>query len=224
MIYLVEDDSSIREIVIYALTAQGFQARGFGRPEQFWEAMEQERPALVILDIMLPGEDGLHILSRLRGSAVTKRLPVIMLTAKSTEYDKVVGLDAGADDYIAKPFGMMELLSRVKALLRRAEDAGEEEFRVGGLYLCPAKHIVKLDGKPLTLTLKEFELLCLFMEHPGVVFSRAQLLDKVWGYAFDGESRTVDVHIRTLRQKLGDSGALIETVRGMGYKMGDGVR
>lgn len=224
MIYLVEDDSSIREIVIYALTAQGFEARGFERPELFWRAMEGERPSLVILDIMLPGEDGLHILAKLRGSAATKRLPVILLTAKGTEYDKVVGLDMGADDYIPKPFGMMELLARVKALLRRAEDAGEAEYRAGELYLCPAKHIVKLGGRPVALTLKEFELLCLFMENPGVVFSRAQLLDKVWGYEFDGESRTVDVHIRTLRQKLGECGALIETVRGMGYKMGDGVR
>jgi two-component system alkaline phosphatase synthesis response regulator PhoP len=223
MIYLVEDDSSIREIVIYALTAQGYEARGFEHPEQFWKAMEGEHPSLVILDIMLPGEDGLHILSRLRGSASTKRLPIIMLTAKGTEYDKVVGLDLGADDYIPKPFGMMELLARVKALLRRSEDAGEADYRIGELYLCPAKHIVKLGGSPIILTLKEFELLCLFMENPGVVFSRAQLLDKVWGYEFDGESRTVDVHIRTLRQKLGESGALIETVRGMGYKMGDGI-
>ena len=222
MIYFLEDDTSIREFVIYTLNSQGLEAQGFERPSAFWAALEQRLPSLVLLDIMLPEEDGLSVLKRLRSASSTRRIPIIMLTAKSTEFDKVVGLDSGADDYIPKPFGMMELLARIKALLRRTEDAPAElEYMLGGLYVCPAKHIVRVDGQPVTLTLKEFELLCMLLENSGIVLTRAQLLDRIWGYAFDGESRTVDVHVRTLRQKLGPCGSLIQTVRGIGYKIGE---
>lgn len=223
MIYLVEDDNSIRELVLYTLNSSALEAEGFDRPSAFWAAMERRRPDLVILDIMLPEEDGLSILRRLRESG--RELPVMMLTAKGTEFDKVVGLDSGADDYLAKPFGMMELMARVKALLRRAA-RGEEpggRYQVGRLALDAARHTVKVDGEAVTLTLKEFELLQLLLEHPGMVFSRDQLLNRVWGYAFDGENRTVDVHIRTLRQKLGPCGDYIETVRGVGYKIGGDI-
>ncbi len=172
---------------------------------------------------MLPEEDGISILKKLRSKSDTKDLPVIMLTAKGTEYDKVVGLDSGADDYVAKPFGTMELISRIKALLRRADRRDlHTEYRRGALYLCPAKHIIRVDGRDITLTLKEFELLCLLFENEGIVLTRDEILTKVWGYEFDGESRTVDVHIRTLRAKLGDAGKCIETVRGLGYKIGGG--
>ena len=222
MIYLLEDDESIRKLVVYALESQGFEALGYETPERFWTAMEQAVPDLVLLDIMLPDEDGISILRRLRESASTTHLPVIMLTAKNTEYDRVEGLDAGADDYISKPFGMMELIARVKALLRRAEGVDKDkEYTVGSLHVAPTKHKARVNGKELTLTLKEFELLTLFVENQGIVFTRDQILTKIWGYAFDGESRTVDVHIRSLRQKLGDAGNLIETVRGIGYKLGE---
>lgn len=221
MIYLLEDDDSIRDFVIYSLNSQGMEARGFGLPSAFWAAVEESVPALVLLDIMLPEEDGLSVLKRLRSATATRRVPIIMLTAKSTEFDKVVGLDSGADDYIPKPFGMMELLARIKALLRRTEEEHvERDYSLGGLYVCPVKHIVRVDGQNVTLTLKEFELLCMLLENSGIVLTRAQLLDRIWGYAFDGESRTVDVHVRTLRQKLGACGALIQTVRGIGYKIG----
>ena len=223
MIYLVEDDNSIRELVLYTLNSSGLEAEGFDRPSAFWPAMERQKPELVILDIMLPEEDGLSILKRLRET--DKRLPVMMLTAKSTEYDKVVGLDAGADDYLAKPFGMMELMARVKALLRRSASQEEPagQYTLGRLALNTAQHTVKVGGESVTLTLKEFELLQLLLEHRGMVFSRDQLLNRVWGYAFDGENRTVDVHIRTLRQKLGPCGDYIETVRGVGYKIGGDI-
>ena len=222
MIYLIEDDASIRELVVYTLNSQGLDTKGFESPSEFWKAMDNRVPDLVLLDIMLPDEDGLHILKRLRSSAATKQLSVMMLTAKGTEYDKVIGLDSGADDYLPKPFGMMELIARVKALLRRtAAKETEPEYVNGDLRVCPSKHIVQVAGKNVDLTLKEFELLCLFMENQGVVFNRAQLIDRIWGYEFDGETRTVDVHIRTLRQKLGDCGHLIQTVRGIGYKIGD---
>ena len=221
MIYLVEDDNSIRELVTYTLNSQGLEAEGFARPSEFWEAMGRQQPDLVMLDIMLPEEDGMEILKKLRAASATRRLPVMMLTAKNSEYDTVLGLDSGADDYIAKPFRMMELLSRIRALLRRTQkQADYEEYRVEELYVCPAKHIITVAGEAVSLTLKEYELLCLLMQNQGAVFTRAQLLDRVWGYSFDGESRTVDVHIRTLRQKLGVCGHLIETVRGIGYKMG----
>lgn len=221
MIYLVEDDDSIRALVTYTLQSQGIQSEGFARPSDFWDAMRRSKPSLILLDIMLPEEDGLTILKKIRNGADTKRIPVIMLTAKGSEYDTVLGLDSGADDYIPKPFRMMELLSRIRALLRRSDDSQTvPEYRVGGLYVCPSRHVVQVDGQDVSLTLKEFEVLCLLLAEQGTVFTRGQLLDKIWGYSFDGESRTVDVHIRTLRQKLGEAGGCIETVRGVGYKIG----
>lgn len=223
MIYIVEDDQSIREMVLYALNHSELSARGFGRPQEFWEAMEEKLPTMVLLDIMLPEEDGLQILQKLRTAPETQSLPVMMLTAKSAEYDKVIGLEAGADDYMTKPFGVMELVARVKALLRRTggkEKKSGTELSYRDLEVSRSRHQVTAQGKPVTLTLKEFDLLCLLMEHLGVVMTRDQLLNQVWGYSFDGESRTVDVHVRTLRQKLGECGSYIETVRGVGYKMG----
>ena len=221
MIYLVEDDENIRELVIYTLNSQGLEAEGFSRPSQFWKAMEVTTPSLVLLDIMLPEEDGLSILKKLRSSQETGKLPVIMLTAKGSEYDTVMGLDSGADDYIPKPFRMMELISRVRALLRRTEGQKKpQEYILGELTVSPARHVVRVDGKEVTLTLKEFELLCLLLSKQETVFSRSQLLDRIWGYEFDGESRTIDVHVRTLRQKLGSAGKYIKTVRGIGYKIG----
>ena len=219
MIYLLEDDDSIRDLVMYTLGSQGLEARGFGRPSLFWEAMGETLPSLVLLDIMLPEEDGVSILKKLRASANTARLPIIMLTAKGTEYDKVLGLDAGADDYVAKPFGMMELLSRIRALLRRTE-ATDGVYRCGILAVDPGRHTVTVNGGDVALTQKEFEVLCLLLKNRGQVLSRERLIEDVWGYAFTGESRTVDVHVRTLRQKLGEAGAYVETVRGYGYKIG----
>ncbi len=223
MIYLVEDDDSIRELVIYTLRSTGMEAKGFGLPSEFWRTMEQQLPELVLLDIMLPEEDGLEILRKIRSKRETETLPVIMLTAKGTEYDQVVGLDNGADDYVAKPFGMMALVARIKAVLRRTEKPTEEKvLRLGELSVNPTRHVVQANGEIVNLTLKEFELLCLLLDNPGVVFTRDQLLNQIWGYSFDGESRTVDVHVRHLRQKLGDCGKYIETVRGIGYRSGDG--
>lgn len=222
MIYLVEDDESIRELVVYTLNSQGMEAEGFEVPSAFWTAVDKRVPDLVLLDIMLPEEDGLEILKKLRKRRDTRQLPIAMLTAKGSEYDTVKGLDSGADDYIPKPFRMMELVSRVKALLRRAGHTEEEEqdYVLGCLTVSRKRHQVKVDGEEIILTLKEFEMLLLLISNPEIVFTRAQLLDKIWGYQFDGESRTVDVHIRTLRQKLGKAGQFIETVRGMGYKIG----
>ena len=221
MIYLVEDDASIRELVVYALNNSGFEAHGFDTPSAFWSAMAKEVPTMVLLDIMLPEEDGLQILKKLRADPRTQRIPVIMLTAKGSEYDKVIGLEAGADDYIPKPFGMMELIARVKALLRRASDApAPETYQVGRLTVCPQRHLVEVDGAAVTLTLKEYELLCMLLKNRNMVLTRDRLLNQIWGYSFDGENRTVDVHIRTLRQKLGPAGDLIETVRGVGYRIG----
>ena len=222
MIYFLEDDNSIRELVVYTLNTTGYDAQGFSRPREFWAAMEQARPDLILLDIMLPEEDGLQILRKLRASPATKKLPVMMLTAKGSEYDKVLGLDNGADDYVAKPFGMMELVARIRALLRRTggpEEAGEREFTREGLSVSPTRHVVRVNGQEVALTLKEFELLCYLLENDGVVLTRDKILAKIWGYDFDGETRTVDVHVRTLRQKLGECGKLIETVRGVGYKI-----
>ena len=221
MIYLVEDDDSIRELVLYTLHTTGFEAEGFRNAADFWQALEKELPQLVLLDIMLPDEDGLHILKRLRAGAETADLPVMMLTAKSSEYDRVVGLDSGADDYMPKPFGMMELVSRVRALLRRAAKPAAEDklFTAGSLAVEVKRRAVTVDGEPVILTYKEFELLCYLLENRGVVLSRDQILTKIWDYNYSGETRTVDVHIRTLRQKLGDAGALIETVRGVGYRL-----
>lgn len=221
MIYLVEDDDSIRELVLYTLHTTGFEAEGFRNAADFWQALEKELPQLVLLDIMLPDEDGLHILKRLRAGAETADLPVMMLTAKSSEYDRVVGLDSGADDYLPKPFGMMELVSCVRALLRRAAKPAAEDklFTAGSLAVDVKRRAVTVDGEPVILTYKEFELLCYLLENRGVVLSRDQILTKIWDYNYSGETRTVDVHIRTLRQKLGNAGALIETVRGVGYRL-----
>ena len=221
MIYLVEDDESIRELVVYTLKSQGMDAKGFERPSLFWKELEKEAPALILLDIMLPEEDGISILGKLRKKSATRDLPIIMMTAKGTEYDKVLGLDSGADDYITKPFGMMELVSRVKAVLRRSSrNEKKDEIVVGQLKIYPNKHKVKSCGNEVTLTNKEFKLLCLLVESKGNVLNRDQLLTNIWGYDFDGETRTVDVHIRSLRQKLGECGKLIETVRGIGYRIG----
>ena len=218
MIYLLEDDDSIRDLVIYTLNSQGMEARGFERPSAFWEAVREELPSLALLDIMLPEEDGISVLKKLRKDGRTARLPIILLTAKGTEYDKVLGLDAGADDYIAKPFGMMELLSRIRALARRTSEK-PSTYQCGCLCVDEGRHTVTVEGHETVLTQKEFELLCLLLQNRGQVFSRERLIEQVWGYAFTGETRTVDVHIRTLRQKLGPAGAYIQTVRGYGYKI-----
>ena len=221
MIYLLEDDTNIRNFVVYALNNSGLEAEGFELPSRFWAAMENKKPSMAILDIMLPEEDGLSVLRKLRESSETKDLPIIMLTAKSTEYDKVVGLDGGADDYVTKPFGTMELMARVKALLRRAEPVSDgKEYSIGPLLLNPDKHIIRVDGQDVALTLKEFQLLCYLIRNKGNVMTRDRILQEIWGYEFDGENRTVDVHIRTLRSKLGKAGDLIETVRGIGYRIG----
>lgn len=221
MIYLVEDDSNIRELVVYTLNQSGMEARGFGLPADFWAARREAIPDLVVLDIMLPQEDGLSILQKLRSSAATKKLPVIMLTAKNTEYDRVVGLDSGADDFISKPFGMMELVARVRAVLRRTEqDQTTGDYQVGELFVSPQRHVVKVGEKDVALTNKEFELLCLLLEHQGMAMTRDAIMDGVWGQEFSRENRTLDVHVRTLRTKLGQAGSYIETVRGVGYKIG----
>ena len=220
MIYCVEDDEGIRNMVVYTLNASGFEAVGFRDGVEFNEAIEKELPELVLLDIMLPGEDGISILKTLKSNHRTENVPVIMATAKGTEYDKVTGLDLGADDYLAKPFGMMEMVSRIRAVLRRvAPKESSSVLKQGELEVNVGEHTVTSCGNKVTLTLKEFEVLRTFMENPGRVFTRDQLLSMVWGYDFDGETRTVDVHIRTLRIKLGDCGKYIETVRGVGYKM-----
>ena len=215
MIYCVEDDASIRELVLYTLRASGFEARGFAESGAFWEAMCEHVPDLVLLDIMLPGEDGLEILKKLRSSPLTEQLPVILATARGSEYDKVVGLDTGADDYLAKPFGMMELLSRIKAVLRRCAPV-KSRFVMGDVALDNEAHTVTVKGKAVELTYKEFELLRCLMENPGKVFTRDMLLERIWGYDFGGETRTVDVHVRTLRQKL-EGADIVRTIRGVGY-------
>lgn len=221
MIYCVEDDSNIRELVVYTLESTGMKARGFEDGRAFTEALAFETPELILLDIMLPGEDGMEILRRLKSSVKTKEIPVIMVTAKGGEYDKVIGLDSGADDYVTKPFGMMELVSRIKAVQRRMGTGTKPDiFSVGVLKLNTKKHEVTVQGKPVALTLKEFELLDRLVRNQNIVLTRDRLLEEIWGYDFDGETRTVDVHVRTLRQKLGDAGEFIETVRGVGYRMG----
>lgn len=221
MIYLLEDDDSIRKLVLYGLDSQGFQAKGFALPTEFWRAMDAEMPELVLLDIMLPEEDGLSILRKLRARPATKRLPIIMLTAKNSEYDRVIGLDHGADDFVSKPFSMLELIARIRAVLRRAEPAqASGDFSLGLLFVSPDRHEVKVGGKEVTLTNKEFELLCLLLRNKGIVLTRATLMDRVWGFESERENRTLDVHIRTLRVKLGEAGSYIETVRGIGYKIG----
>lgn len=221
MIYCVEDDASIRELIVYTLKNTGYDADGMQDGETLFRKLKTAMPELVLLDIMLPGEDGITILKRLKSSPSTKELPVILVTAKGTEYDKVLGLDLGADDYITKPFGMMELLSRIKAVLRRSTSKKEmAEKKIGDLVLNTEKHSVEVNDEKILLTLKEFELLFCLMENEGMVLTRDKLLTKIWGYDFDGETRTVDVHIRTLRQKLGSAGDLIETIRGIGYRIG----
>lgn len=224
MLYLVEDDANIRELVLYTLNNSGLQAVGFGTPSEFWHAMSTAKPQLIMLDLMLPQEDGLSILRRLRADRATADIPVMLVTAKDNEYDKVIGFDSGADDYVTKPFGMMELLARVKALLRRTQGQQAEEYTVGSLFVCPDKAIVQVDGADVMLTHKEFSLLCLLLRNRERVMTRDRLLNEIWGYAYDGECRTVDVHIRTLRQKLGAAGDCIETVRGIGYKIGGSDR
>ena len=219
MIYCVEDDSAIRDLVVYTLKASGYEALGFENDTGFWAAMKEQRPEMILLDVMLPGEDGLTILQKLRSSPVTADIPVIMATAKDSEYDKVIGLDSGADDYLAKPFGMMEMVSRIKAVLRRAGRHQDLLLSCGMISLDENKHTVTVGGKPVLLTLKEYDLLKLFMENPGRVFTRDNILQSVWGIDFSGETRTVDVHIGTLRTKLEKAGTYIQTVRGVGYKM-----
>ncbi len=220
-IYLVEDDESIRELILYALESSGFEAKGFERGEQFWVAVGGATPSLCILDIMLPGDDGLQILRRLKGNAATEGIPVIMLTAKATEYDKVKGLDLGADDYITKPFGVLELISRVRAVLRRVKPDDETApLSYGGIILDNDRRTVTVDETPVVLTFKEFELLAFLLKNLGIVLTREKIMERVWGFDYEGESRTVDMHIKSLRQKLGTSGEAIQTVRGVGYKIG----
>ncbi len=220
MIYCVEDDASIRDLMIYTLNSAGFEAKGFDCADGLFDALQTEKPRLIMLDIMLPGEDGISILKKLRVQTATKEIPVIMATAKGTEYDKVTGLDLGADDYLAKPFGMMEMISRIKAVLRRTGPIKEVKMlQIGNLVLNLETYIVLVNNERIQLTLKEYELLRTFMENPGRVFTRDQLLEMIWGVSYIGETRTVDVHIGTLRTKLGECGSFIETVRGVGYRM-----
>ena len=222
MIYCVEDERNIRELLIYTLETTGFKARGFGNGTELMKAIKEEIPELILLDIMLPGDDGYTILAQLKSMSSVKDVPVIMVTAKEAEFDKVKGLEGGADDYITKPFGMMEFIARVKAVLRRSSRHGDDrELSCEELRIFPGRHQVYCDDQPVELTRKEFELLLYLMENRGIVMTRDQILCHIWGYDFDGETRTVDVHVRTLRQKLGDTGRLIETVRGVGYRMAD---
>lgn len=224
MIYCVEDDAGIRELVVYTLQNTGMEARGFSDGAALTAALRGAKPDLILLDIMLPGVDGISILRRLRSLPDTAAIPVILLTAKNTEYDKVIGLDSGADDYIAKPFGMMELVARIRAVLRRSQDkllsADSHPLTAGAISIDERAHTVCVSGRDVQLTLKEYQLLVLLMKNQGAVLTRDVLLENIWGYGSESETRTVDVHIRTLRQKLGNSGVLIETVRGVGYRMG----
>jgi two-component system alkaline phosphatase synthesis response regulator PhoP len=221
MVFILEDDDGIRNLVGYTLNNSGFEAESFGLPGDFWKAMTKTTPDLIVLDIMLPQEDGLSVLRKLRSDVKTMNIPVILLTAKGTEYDKIVGLDSGADDYVTKPFGVMELMARIRALMRRSGEKQEKEeiLQTDRLLIDTAAHIVKADGAEVALTMKEFDLLCLLMRNKGNVLNRDVILSEVWGYSFSGETRTVDVHIRTLRAKLGEAGNAIETIRGTGYKI-----
>ncbi len=219
-IFCVEDDGNIRELVVYALHASGFEAEGFECAAALYERLERRLPDLLLLDVMLPGEDGVTTLKNLRQNPHTEGLPVILLTAKNAEYDKVLGLDSGADDYVTKPFGVMELLSRIKAVLRRAGlSAPANTLSLGAISLDVGRRAVTVAGAPVSLTFKEFELLHYFLQNPGLVLSREKIMAAVWGFDFEGESRTVDMHIKTLRRKLGEAGSLIVTVRGVGYKL-----
>ena len=220
MIWCVEDDSSIRDIEVYALTSTGFDARGFADGDSFWDALQSEKPDLVVLDVMLPGKDGVTLLKLMKDSEELRDIPVIMATARGSEYDKIQSLDLGADDYLVKPIGIMEMVSRVKAVLRRSKPAKETKLlKLDGLVLNPDEHTVTIDGERITLTYKEYELLYLFLSQPGIAFTREQLLSSVWNAEYLGETRTVDMHIRTLRQKLGSYGHFIETVRNVGYRL-----
>ena len=220
MIWCVEDDASIRDIEVYALTSTGFGARGFHDGTSFWDALQIEQPELVILDVMLPGIDGVELLKRMKASEALRNIPVIMATARGTEYDKIQSLDLGADDYLVKPFGIMEMVSRVKAVLRRCRQTQPAKLlSICGLVLNPDEHTVSVDGERVVLTYKEYELLHLFLSRPGIAFTREQLLSSVWNTEYMGETRTVDMHVRTLRQKLGTYGHLIETVRNVGYRL-----
>lgn len=220
MIYYVEDELNIRELVVYTLRSAGYEAQGFDNSESFYQALEKNLPELILLDIMLPGEDGIQILKKIRSKDSTKRIPVIMITAKSAEFDKVQGLDEGADDYITKPFGMVEFLARVRALLRRTSSNEKKTiFQKDGLVLDTKKHAVTVNGAEVRLTVKEFDLLTYLFENRGAVVSRNQLLLQIWGYGYEGETRTIDVHMNTLRQKLGEAGQMIETLRGVGYRI-----
>ena len=220
MIWCVEDDSSIRDIEVYALTSTGFDAKGFENGDSFWNALQTQQPDLVVLDVMLPGKDGVTLLKMMKESQELREIPVIMATAKGSEYDKIQSLDLGADDYLVKPFGIMEMVSRVKAVLRRCKPAKESKsFKMAGLVLNPEEHTVTVDDMRVSLTYKEYELLHLFLSQPGIAFTREQLLVSVWNTEYVGETRTVDMHIRTLRQKLGEYGNLIETVRNVGYRL-----
>ena len=222
LIYCVEDDDNIRELVIYTLQSANYQAEGFENAEKFYKGLNKKKPDLILLDIMLPDEDGISILKRLKANHDTKKLPVIMLTAKASEYDKIKGLDLGADDYVSKPFGVMELISRIKAVMRRTHVVERENvLRIGGIELDNEKHTVSVNHELVSLTYKEFELLYNLMINRDLVMSREKLLDLVWNTGYEGESRTVDVHIGSLRQKLGASGVLIQTIRGVGYKIGE---
>lgn len=222
MIWCVDDDNTIRDIEVYTLTQTGFEAKGFADGISMLEALKTEKPELIVLDIMLPGKDGVEVLKDIKSNTETRKIPVIMATAKGTEMDKIQGLDTGADDYLVKPFGMMEMVSRIKAILRRCEPSEKEEvLTVGEITLDDKKHLVTVNGEKVVLTFKEFEILKLFMTNPGIVFSRDKLLFEVWGIDYLGESRTVDMHIKTLRQKLGNAGSCIETVIGVGYRMED---
>ena len=220
MIYCVEDERNIRELIVYTLESTGFEAKGFEDGTQLFRELDKKIPTLILLDVMLPGEDGIQILKKLKTSLATKHIPVIMVTAKGAEYDKVIGLDEGADDYITKPFGMMEFVSRVKAVLRRVgSEEPKTELGAGDISINIEKHNVYVKNEQVVLTLKEFELLKFLLENVGIVLTRDRLLEHIWGYDFDGETRTVDVHIRTLRQKLGEAGNIVETVRGVGYRI-----
>ena len=220
MIWCVDDDNTIRDIEVYTLTQTGFEAKGFADGISMLEALKIEKPELIVLDIMLPGKDGVEVLKEIRSNPETRKIPVIMATAKGTEMDKIQGLDTGADDYLVKPFGVMEMESRIKAVLRRCEpDDKKEVLSIGEITLSDKEHLVTVNGEKVVLTFKEFQILKLFMQSPGIVFSRDKLLSEVWGIDYLGESRTVDMHIKTLRQKLGDAGTIIETVIGVGYKM-----
>jgi len=221
MIYLLEDESNIRNLVTYTLNSSDLESRGFSNSKEFFSAIAKALPSLILLDIMLPGEDGLSVLKKLKLSSLTKNIPVIMLTAKGSEYDKVIGLDLGADDYLSKPFGIMELVARVKGLLRRSSAPTHQgEYHIGNLFVSVPRHLVTVSDSPINLALKEFDILLLLLKNHGLVLTRDQIMSSVWGYDFDGESRTVDVHIRTLRSKLGSCEDIIEAIRGVGYRIG----